>query len=352
MVSGINHGSNLGDDITYSGTVAAALEAIVLGLPGIAVSQQSAARELDFRMGARFDFEIGARLVARMVEQLEDDAPAGGHAAEHQRARGRARRGGGDPAGQAHLPRRADAGGRGRRRAPALPHLRRTSATTTSPTPTWPRWSPAASRSRRSTSTSPTTPAWRRCAATTSTRLLAPGRAASWSEQAATPAPGLGTCVASSSTTTIATTSSTTPRSATTSTTRCWTSCAPWRPSIPELVTPDSPTQRVGGQPIDRLEKVRHLQPMLSLGNARSRGGAAGLERAHARPPAAGGDRGRALRVRGGAEDRRAGHLAALSRRAPGARRDARGRGGGRGRHPQPAHDPLDTAAHRRRSAR
>ena len=34
VVSGINHGSNLGDDITYSGTVAAALEAIVLGLPG------------------------------------------------------------------------------------------------------------------------------------------------------------------------------------------------------------------------------------------------------------------------------------------------------------------------------
>ena len=41
VVSGINHGSNLGDDISYSGTVAAALEAIVLGLPGIAVSQQS-----------------------------------------------------------------------------------------------------------------------------------------------------------------------------------------------------------------------------------------------------------------------------------------------------------------------
>jgi DNA ligase (NAD+) len=38
----------------------------------------------------------------------------------------------------------------------------------------------------------------------------------------------------------------------------------------PELVTPDSPTQRVGGQAIDRLEKVRHLAPMLSLGNARS----------------------------------------------------------------------------------
>ena len=34
IVSGINHGSNLGDDITYSGTVAAALEGIVLGHSG------------------------------------------------------------------------------------------------------------------------------------------------------------------------------------------------------------------------------------------------------------------------------------------------------------------------------
>jgi 5'-nucleotidase len=72
VVSGINHGSNLGDDITYSGTVAAALEAIVLGLPGLAVSQQSRARELDFRMGDEFDFEVGAHFVARIVEELEE----------------------------------------------------------------------------------------------------------------------------------------------------------------------------------------------------------------------------------------------------------------------------------------
>jgi DNA ligase (NAD+) len=38
----------------------------------------------------------------------------------------------------------------------------------------------------------------------------------------------------------------------------------------PELVTPDSPTQRVGGEPVSRLEKVEHLEPMLSLGNVRS----------------------------------------------------------------------------------
>src|SRR3954451_19367714 len=42
IVSGINHGANLGDDITYSGTVAAALEGVVLGLPAVAVSQLTA----------------------------------------------------------------------------------------------------------------------------------------------------------------------------------------------------------------------------------------------------------------------------------------------------------------------
>ena len=72
IVSGMNHGANLGDDITYSGTVAAALEGIVLGLPAIAVSQQSAAREMDFRLGEKFHFQEGARFVARVVEEIDD----------------------------------------------------------------------------------------------------------------------------------------------------------------------------------------------------------------------------------------------------------------------------------------
>ncbi|MEA2143688.1 MAG: ligase [Solirubrobacteraceae bacterium] len=38
----------------------------------------------------------------------------------------------------------------------------------------------------------------------------------------------------------------------------------------PELLTPDSPTQRVGGRPLSRFEPVTHLQPMLSLANARN----------------------------------------------------------------------------------
>jgi 5'-nucleotidase len=72
VVSGINHGANLGDDITYSGTVAAALEGVVLGIPAIAVSQQSGARALDFRYGGGFDFDLAARFVARLIERIEE----------------------------------------------------------------------------------------------------------------------------------------------------------------------------------------------------------------------------------------------------------------------------------------
>jgi 5'-nucleotidase len=74
IVSGINHGSNLGDDITYSGTVAAALEGIVLGLPAIAVSQQADHGEMDFRAGSGWateDFVQAAAFTARIVAELE-----------------------------------------------------------------------------------------------------------------------------------------------------------------------------------------------------------------------------------------------------------------------------------------
>jgi len=78
IVSGINHGANLGDDITYSGTVAAAFEGILLGIPGVAVSQQSAAREMDFRLGDAFDFDQAAAFTARVVEEIDDfPLPAG-----------------------------------------------------------------------------------------------------------------------------------------------------------------------------------------------------------------------------------------------------------------------------------
>jgi 5'-nucleotidase len=72
VVSGINHGANLGDDITYSGTVAAALEGVVLGLPAIAVSQQSGAAKLDYTFDGGFGFEISAAFVAALVGRLEE----------------------------------------------------------------------------------------------------------------------------------------------------------------------------------------------------------------------------------------------------------------------------------------
>jgi 5'-nucleotidase len=73
IVSGINQGANLGDDITYSGTVAAALEGVVLGIPAIAVSQQADRGRVDFRAGRnwqREDFDDAAAFTARIVEEL------------------------------------------------------------------------------------------------------------------------------------------------------------------------------------------------------------------------------------------------------------------------------------------
>ncbi len=72
VVSGINHGANLGDDITYSGTVAAALEGVVLDLPAIAVSQQSGAGKLDYNFDGGFGFEVAARFVAALVRKLDE----------------------------------------------------------------------------------------------------------------------------------------------------------------------------------------------------------------------------------------------------------------------------------------
>jgi 5'-nucleotidase len=53
MVSGINHGPNLADDVTYSGTVAAAMEASILGVPAIAFSLATR-QDFDFEPAARF----------------------------------------------------------------------------------------------------------------------------------------------------------------------------------------------------------------------------------------------------------------------------------------------------------
>lgn len=66
VVSGINYGANLADDVTYSGTVAAAMEATLLGVPAIAVSL--AAREnFDFGPAARFARGLAAEVAERKL---------------------------------------------------------------------------------------------------------------------------------------------------------------------------------------------------------------------------------------------------------------------------------------------
>jgi 5'-nucleotidase len=70
IVAGINYGVNLGDDVTYSGTVAAAFEGIILGIPAIAVSQQSFDPQLDFRRKERFDFTPAAAFLPVLVREV------------------------------------------------------------------------------------------------------------------------------------------------------------------------------------------------------------------------------------------------------------------------------------------
>ena len=76
--SGINHGGNLGDDATYSGTVAGALEATILGVPGLAFSL--VARE-------NFDFKEPALFAVTAVRKVLADRPV---ISEHIDPRGKA----------------------------------------------------------------------------------------------------------------------------------------------------------------------------------------------------------------------------------------------------------------------
>lgn len=69
VVSGVNMGPNLGDDVTYSGTVAAAIEGNLLGIPSIAVSQD-ALLPVDTQDAGRYDFTAVAGFAARLVPLL------------------------------------------------------------------------------------------------------------------------------------------------------------------------------------------------------------------------------------------------------------------------------------------
>lgn len=71
VISGINHGSNLGTDVLYSGTVAAALEGPILGIPAIAAS-------LDLSQGKGADFAAAAHFIAQLAKKvLQEGLPSG-----------------------------------------------------------------------------------------------------------------------------------------------------------------------------------------------------------------------------------------------------------------------------------
>ncbi|MEC9415773.1 MAG: 5'/3'-nucleotidase SurE, partial [Pseudomonadota bacterium] len=63
VISGINHGANLGEDVLYSGTVAAAIEGRTLGMPSIAVSSIGRKKE---------NFDVSAKITKKIVQNLSD----------------------------------------------------------------------------------------------------------------------------------------------------------------------------------------------------------------------------------------------------------------------------------------
>ena len=63
LVSGINKGANLGDDITYSGTVSAAMEGTILGIPSIAVSVVTR---------SKFRFDVAAQFAVTVARKVLD----------------------------------------------------------------------------------------------------------------------------------------------------------------------------------------------------------------------------------------------------------------------------------------
>jgi len=66
VISGINHGANLSDDIMYSGTVAAAREASHQGIPALAISQAYDNKPIQFKEGAEFARSLVKTMLSRV----------------------------------------------------------------------------------------------------------------------------------------------------------------------------------------------------------------------------------------------------------------------------------------------
>jgi 5'-nucleotidase len=69
ILSGINHGANLGADVYYSGTVAAVREALLHGWPGIALSYYRKGGAFDWSRAQRWGTEVLAELLVQPIEQ-------------------------------------------------------------------------------------------------------------------------------------------------------------------------------------------------------------------------------------------------------------------------------------------
>ena len=65
VLSGINPGPNLGDDVSYSGTVSAAIEATMLGIPSIAVSLAAESEPLHYETAATFTVKLATMILER-----------------------------------------------------------------------------------------------------------------------------------------------------------------------------------------------------------------------------------------------------------------------------------------------
>ncbi len=69
VISGINIGANMGEDITYSGTAAGAMEAVLQGIPAIAISQVCRDRCQDIKNG--WDFALAKQTIVTLVEKIK-----------------------------------------------------------------------------------------------------------------------------------------------------------------------------------------------------------------------------------------------------------------------------------------
>ncbi len=71
VISGINIGSNMGEDVTYSGTVAGAMEAVLQGVPGIAISQVF--QDINGTNKDTWEYELACKTIQDIASKILDE---------------------------------------------------------------------------------------------------------------------------------------------------------------------------------------------------------------------------------------------------------------------------------------